>query len=157
MNADEFEDLFAESHVLANLPQNAPTPRTTPEAQALGQEREGVMVDDTSVPYDLDSVGKENEYTFQSGSLQRFPASARLANARVISKIEAIFESLADGILEDRGSLAVPLRTRASKTRPSTTSHPGAGVADDLHQPRDVCFPGSTPQEAWRFSTAPRL
>ncbi|SLM37891.1 Winged helix-turn-helix DNA-binding domain [Lasallia pustulata] len=66
-------------------------------------------------------------------------------------------ESLADGILEDREPLAIPLRTRASRPKPIITSHSGAGVANNPHQPKDVCFPGSTPQEAWRFTVLVRI
>ena len=192
MDEEEFDDLFAETDLLAKLPQNALTPRTSPRTQVREQEGEEVTIEDTSIddflyfkadsnadlpPHTIHScislpdsvlmpsallpsntdIGKENEHTFQSSSLRTLPGPARLANVGVISKIEAIMESLADGILEARGSLAIPLRTRASRPKLSTTSHAGTGVANDLHQPKDVCFPGSTPQEAWRFSTTPYL
>ena len=189
---EDLEDLFAESNLLANLPQNALTLGTSPMAQDLGQEErevtgentwiDGVLVSKVDRNTDLPShaichylslpnpvltpsssppsdttIGHENENTFQSSSLQTLPESARLPSAGVISKIEATMESLADGILDDRESLAIPLRTRASRPKPSITPHSGAGVANNPHQPKEVCFPGSTPQEAWRFSTTPDL
>lgn len=101
------------------------------------------------------STGKECENAFPSASSRTLPSPGRLVNVGVISQIEAIMESLADGILEDGGSLAIPLRTRASRPKVRTTPATDTEVAHGIHRPKDVCFPGSTPREAWRFSTAP--
>lgn len=190
MDAEEFENLFAEADSLVNLPHDVLTYRTSPISQALGQEGEeppaeamlfDLVVDFKAVHnadlsfYDIPSrlslpdplltppisqssdpsIGKEGEDTFPSGFSRTLPSPTRLVNIGLISKIEAIMESLADGILEDGGSLAIPLRTRASRPKVCTTPATDADVAHGIHRPKDVCFPGSTPREAWRFSTAP--
>lgn len=192
MDEEEFEDLFAESDLLVNLPQNVLTLRTRPITQALGQEGEEVTLEDTLIDNVLDfkadhnadppsddilsplslpdplatpsilrssnsSTGKDDENAFLSDYLRTLPCPVPLINVGVIPKIEAIMQSLADGILEDQGSLAIPLKTRASRPKPGTTFHAGTGVANYFHQPKDVCFPGSTPRGAWRFSTTPLL
>lgn len=190
MDDEEFENLFAETDLLVNLPQYVLTPRTSPISQAIGQEGEELSIEDTLfdniLNFEADqnadlsshdilsrlplpdpvltpstsqssntSIGKKKENAFPSDSLPMLPSPARLASVGVISKIEAIMESLADGILEDRGSLAIPLRTRASKPKACTTPPADRGSANKIHRTKDVCFPGSTPREAWRFGTAP--
>lgn len=71
----------------------------------------------------------------------------------VIVKVERIFESFVDTILEDRqGGLAIPIKTtyRASRDHTIDPETGAIGSNPDI-QPVDVCFPGRTPEEAWRF------
>ena len=195
---EEFEDLFAESILLANLPHDALTSNTPPIAQAPEQEHqhgwgklmnENRLIDNASTfkadgtanmpfratrrqdcrspltssiltplasrPSDTVSTARGHETSTNSSQLSTprpLAHSAKRANAEVISKIEAIFESLADGILEERGTLSIPLRRRASKPKAVPSPQGGNGTRFELPKPKDVFFPGSTPQEAWRFS-----
>lgn len=71
----------------------------------------------------------------------------------VIVKIERIFESFVDVMLEDRqGGLTIPIKTthRASKHH-TIDPKTGAIRSNPNIQPVDVSFPGRTPDEAWRF------
>lgn len=73
----------------------------------------------------------------------------------MIGKIEHIIESFVDVLLEDRqGGFAIPIKTacRASKNH-TIDPETGAIRSDPNVQPVGVCFPGKTPDEAWRFGT----
>lgn len=61
---------------------------------------------------------------------------------RVISRIESVFESMLDVLLEEERSLTIVLKSRSTT---ANSDHPG----------KLVCFPGKTADEAWRFSMCP--
>jgi meiotic recombination protein SPO11 len=70
----------------------------------------------------------------------------------VITKIEDIFESIADCILEEGKELVIPLKTRPRKKNianddGSTQVNKGSSV-----EARSITFPSKSPQEAWKFS-----
>lgn len=85
-------------------------------------------------------------------------SSHRPANAEVIAKIEAIFENIADSLLEEenpnvpRNDIFVPVKYKKRAPRITDTPSPlDAGPSDDFTK---VCFPArGRPREAWRFST----
>ncbi|KAF2084646.1 DNA topoisomerase IV, alpha subunit [Saccharata proteae CBS 121410] len=80
--------------------------------------------------------------------------SSQVADQRkdlVVSKIETMLESMVDVLLEKEGELTITLRTRPS-ARP--TSVPSA---TNTTPTRDICFPGKTPEEAWRFTVLIRI
>lgn len=68
----------------------------------------------------------------------------------VIARIEAMIEEIVDGLLEDSEQLSFTLKTRNGITR----RKPQADATGSLPpaKSRDITFPGSTVQEAWRFS-----
>ena len=77
----------------------------------------------------------------------------------VISKIEDIFESIADCLLDEKKELVIRLKTRGK---------PGTHIHDLLtstikslptSEARTIKFPSKSPQEAWKFSTfrSPRV
>ena len=71
----------------------------------------------------------------------------------MIGKIERIFTSLVDVLLEDlQGGFAIPIKTTARASKDHTIDpETGAIRGNPNVQPLDVCFPGKTPEEAWRF------
>lgn len=71
----------------------------------------------------------------------------------VIVKVERIFESFVDAILEDHeGGLAIPIKTTNRASRDHTIDPETGAIGSNPNiQPVDVCFPGRTPEEAWRF------
>ena len=59
----------------------------------------------------------------------------------ILAKIESIFESMVDVLLNERGQLTVTIKTRPVSRRHQTH-------AESVQQ---LCFPGKTEKEAWRF------
>lgn len=64
-----------------------------------------------------------------------------------VSKIEDVFEAITESLLNDDKSISIRLKKRQSTLRSTQLNSDGLGS-------REICFPGSTPQEAWRFSQA---
>lgn len=81
--------------------------------------------------------------------------SSRICNANepgaVISKIEDIFEAIADCILEDKKKLTIQMKTRKkpSTQAQSTTNERASGKSAEVI--REIHFPSKRPQEAWKF------
>lgn len=71
----------------------------------------------------------------------------------VIVKIEHIFESFVDAMLEEcQRELAIPIKTTNRASKDHTLDPETGAIRGNPHiQPVDVCFPGKTPEEAWRF------
>lgn len=67
----------------------------------------------------------------------------------VIAKIEKIFESIADSLLNEQNSLIIPL-----KTRPRTKPARDKGSPEDSTRSgiRNITFPNKSAREAWKFS-----
>ena len=76
---------------------------------------------------------------------------ADVRSARAIANIEAVFERMADAMLNDRNELSITLKVRNSKAKGQHTSS-----VDDGRTKR-IGFPGKTEDEAWRFGEMPRL
>jgi meiotic recombination protein SPO11 len=69
---------------------------------------------------------------------------------RVIAKIENIFESIIDCILNEKKELVISLRSRPkckSKDSEESTSNP-----KPKPEIKNITFPSKSPQEAWKFS-----
>jgi meiotic recombination protein SPO11 len=69
---------------------------------------------------------------------------------RVITKIENIFESITDCILDQKKELIISLRSRPrckSKNSEESTSNPKPKL-----EIKNITFPSKSPQEAWKFS-----
>lgn len=66
----------------------------------------------------------------------------------VISKIEDVFESIADCVLEEKKEMVIRLKMR----KRSGSKAPTAGESFENDQTRAVKFPSKNPQEAWKFS-----
>lgn len=71
----------------------------------------------------------------------------------MIDKIERIFTSLVDVLLEDfQGGFAIQIKTTARASKDHTIDPDTGAIRGNPNvQPVDVCFPGKTPEEAWRF------
>lgn len=64
----------------------------------------------------------------------------------VLTKIESIFEDIADALLKKKQRLAIILKSRSNVARPRSENNTSPNP-----QSREVCFPGSNQREAWRF------
>ena len=85
-------------------------------------------------------------------------SSHRSANVEVIAKIEAIFENIADSLINEE-NLYVPLKDifiplRYKKQATSNGDAPNRFDAQPSDDFTNVSFPArGRPKEAWRFST----
>lgn len=84
----------------------------------------------------------------------RLQISAPSVNARnpiqagaVISKIEDIFESISDGILQEKHEVVISLKTRRKPRKQNIRAQNGPAKEQN-----EVRFPSRSPQEAWKFS-----
>ena len=67
----------------------------------------------------------------------------------VLAKIETIFEAMVDVLLNERGQLSVAIKTRPSPQRQQLDPSEATGSHGENVQ--QLCFPGKTEKEAWRF------
>ena len=72
----------------------------------------------------------------------------------VIARIESIFEGIVDALLEEKTKLSITLSTRSGTAGRKLDSTNGIVTTSTGLQTREITFPGSTAQEAWRFSQA---
>lgn len=75
----------------------------------------------------------------------------------VISKIEDIFESIADCILDEKKEMTIRLKTRKRKGNQVHDAESGAIKSVSDEKERSVRFPSRSPQEAWKFGMPDRL
>jgi len=69
--------------------------------------------------------------------------------SNVLAKIESIFEAMVDVLLNERGQLSVAIKTRPlSRVQPRDPTNAPQTHAESVQQ---LCFPGKTEKEAWRF------
>lgn len=97
------------------------------------------------------AIPQENGPLRPSGNvvtLPQQPAQVNRAGA-VISKIEAIFESMVEDLSTGANHLSIPYRSRTSNRR-SGARRPQRGSGA-------LTFPGKTPQEAKKFSRSSKL
>ncbi|KAK3707623.1 endodeoxyribonuclease [Vermiconidia calcicola] len=83
--------------------------------------------------------------------------AADRSSMSVINKIEAIFEEIADALLQEKNELTVTLLRRTqpqnvSATSPVELTNPSQSVVS-----KRIRFPGRTAEEAWRFTVVVRI
>ncbi|ORY19119.1 Spo11/DNA topoisomerase VI subunit A [Clohesyomyces aquaticus] len=74
----------------------------------------------------------------------------------VLARIEGMLEEIVDGLLENRGQLAITLKSRSATAGQVMDSSGGRRPASTLKN-KEVNFPGRTAQEAWRFTVLLRI
>ncbi|OQO15085.1 hypothetical protein B0A48_00467 [Cryoendolithus antarcticus] len=73
----------------------------------------------------------------------------------VLTRIETIFEEMMNVLLNETGQMGVTLKHRP---RSSTRRSEAATVTDEhLEAERQLCFPGRSEMEAWRFTVVTRI
>jgi meiotic recombination protein SPO11 len=70
----------------------------------------------------------------------------------VITKIEDIFESITDCILDEGKELMIPLKSRAKKKNAANKDDSTQVNRSSNTETRNITFPSKSPQEAWKFS-----
>jgi meiotic recombination protein SPO11 len=69
----------------------------------------------------------------------------------VITKIEDIFESIVDSILDEEKQLVILLKSRV-KTKIANTDGSTQLNSSSNSETKNISFPSKSPQEAWKFS-----
>jgi meiotic recombination protein SPO11 len=69
----------------------------------------------------------------------------------VITKIEDIFESIADCILDDGKELMIPLKSRTRNKNTANQDDSTKANRSLNSEARSITFPNRSPQEAWKF------
>ncbi|KAH0542284.1 hypothetical protein FGG08_003311 [Glutinoglossum americanum] len=75
----------------------------------------------------------------------------------IIAKVESVFESIVDSILEDQKKLTITLRSRGRVTDQGLDHESRSIRPASRHRKREVSFPGGTPKEAWKFTVLVRI
>lgn len=98
-------------------------------------------------------------------SVPTFPLPVERTNHAgvVISKIEDIFESIADCMLGEKKELSIQLKSRRGRAEITRENQDEDQASDEtaakkkrLKDPfRSITFPSKSPQEAWKFSWYP--
>ncbi|PMD37215.1 DNA topoisomerase IV, alpha subunit [Hyaloscypha variabilis F] len=75
----------------------------------------------------------------------------------VITKIEDIFESIADCILDEGKELVIPLKTRPRNITVANKDDPTKINSSASAESRKITFPSKSPREAWKFTALLRI
>lgn len=103
---------------------------STPGTGAHGQ-------DPTDIRGDRNSTNSMSESTAVTPS-ESYP---------VIKQIETVFERIADGLTNENTLISILL-----KIRPTSATPHAKDAASAPTKTKEICFPGRTAREAWRFS-----
>ncbi|KAN0099842.1 DNA topoisomerase IV, alpha subunit [Hyaloscypha variabilis] len=75
----------------------------------------------------------------------------------VITKIEDIFESIADCILDEGKELVIPLKSRPRNKIVANKDDPTKINSSTSADSRKITFPSKSPREAWKFTALLRI
>jgi hypothetical protein len=105
---------------------------------------------DSACGYDDAQVERASHpvYARKAVKNELVPAAAN-ASVSPLQKIDCMFEQIVDDMLDEKGeiSLAINLRARQISHRQATGE-----LEMPVRKTKRICFPGRTPEEAWRFS-----
>jgi meiotic recombination protein SPO11 len=97
------------------------------------------------------TVSGQNIFDHASGTRASTTAAQDpVQTGRVISKIENIFESITDCILDQKKELVISLRSRPKCK--SSDSEDSTSDANSKSEIKKITFPSKSQQEAWKFS-----
>ncbi|TKA79858.1 hypothetical protein B0A49_01566, partial [Cryomyces minteri] len=85
------------------------------------------------------------------------PAGAVGDREFVLCKIESIFEKIADVLLNGGDRLIIPLKIRSAISGRGFDGESRIVTSESSIRTRDITFPGSTAQEAWKFTVLVRI
>ena len=74
----------------------------------------------------------------------------------VVSKIEAIFETVAGCILDEKKKIFIKLKTRGKQSNTARDAITGTIKSLPDEETKMVQFPSKSPKEAWKFSNSLR-
>jgi len=146
MNDEHFQDLFEEDDVLAESSQES----LTSAAAKLAFDRDAEQVNNVVG----DSIVEERREI----SPHRDPRSCDNGEDNFVrKKIEEVFHRIEDALLHEKNELVIELKSRVSRASKSGCVDGQLSTTDVVTKSRRICFPGKTPQEAWRFTIVIRI
>lgn len=126
---------------LRNLWQDASSDRlllnNSPYDKLISQNQPSVSSQQNHADGQLISQGAPRNNNFQAGE--------------VITKIEDIFESLLDCIINEKKCLVLHIKSRGNNSRQTLDAVTGAIRNIGNVETKEITFPGKTQKEAWKF------
>jgi meiotic recombination protein SPO11 len=99
---------------------------------------------------DKNIIALENEELI--GRDMAIMAMNRNQAGAVITKIEDIFESVVDCVLDEEKELVIPMKSRGKSKNIVNKDNSTRVNRTPKTETRNICFPSRSPQEAWKFS-----
>lgn len=128
-------------HDLLNLYQDASSDRlllhNSPYDKLISQNQLNVSSQQNHADSQLISQGAPRNNNLQAGE--------------VITKIEDIFESLLDRIINEKKCLVLHIKSRGKKGGQTLDAATGAIRNTRNVEAKEITFPGKTQKEAWKF------
>ncbi|KFY42970.1 hypothetical protein V494_02144 [Pseudogymnoascus sp. VKM F-4513 (FW-928)] len=97
------------------------------------------------------------DHTESPATSQGAPRNNNSQAGAVITKIEDIFESLLDCIINEKGRLVLHIKSRGSNGRQTLDAATGAIRNIGSVETKEITFPGKTQKEAWKFTALLRI
>lgn len=101
--------------------------------------------------YDFDMLDDASPPSRELSPLQPPNVANPTSRSSVLTKIESIFESVVDVLLNERGQLSIALPTKAAQSKVQTEQ--GEPYPTQPESVQYIRFPGRNEREAWRFGT----
>ena len=95
-------------------------------------------------------VGITQNTPIESNKPSTSASRRRAADPEILQKVEAVVQQIVRSLQQEEGKVWISLRSR-KRTGTSPSAHSSRSPAQDHYK---LSFPGETPEEAWRFSTA---
>ncbi|KFY71813.1 hypothetical protein V499_08004, partial [Pseudogymnoascus sp. VKM F-103] len=135
------------NHDLLNLYQDASSDRlllhNSPYDKLISQNQLNVSSQQNHADSQLISQGAPRNNNLQAGE--------------VITKIEDIFESLLDCIINEKKCLVLHIKSRGKKGGQTLDAATGAIRNTRNVETKEITFPGKTQKEAWKFAALLRI
>ena len=96
-------------------------------------------------------ISSPADHTHRLDVSQGYPRSNNIQAGAVITKIEDIFESLLDCIINEKKCLALHLKSRGRYGRQTLDANTGAIRNKSNAEAKEITFPGKTQKDAWKF------
>jgi meiotic recombination protein SPO11 len=97
-------------------------------------------------------ISSQDGHTDSPDIPQEAPRNNTFQAGEVITKIEDIFESLLDCIINEKKFLVLHIKSRARDGRHNIDATTGAIRNAGNVETKEITFPGKNQKEAWKFS-----
>ena len=149
MDDQDFDDFVDEEDMLIDSSQESLTTAAA-NLQFGNDDDDQDMHNSLSTPgtsaHSQDSTDIRDDQN-KTGSMSE-PTTVRPSESYpVMKQIQTVFERIADGLTDENNRISVLLKVRPTSATPNTRH-----AASIPTKTKEICFPGRTAREAWRFS-----
>ena len=147
MDEQDFDDLFDEEEMLLDWSQESLTISAANLQFDDDHDRDQTMASLGFTPgTSQDATENPGDQDSTNSALDLIPVKPP-RTCSVIEQIAAVFERIADGLIRESNQISIQLKTRPTAATPQMKN------ATSAHErTKEICFPGRTAREAWRFS-----